>query len=882
MIAIFLAPISAGIKINDKHTLALDIKLNEVMAVNLFDCLDTSTFTAEATSDTITLDYRIKLSDGYKTDALRIKCYSLIKGFDIFGSGTLGTEGRKEGLFLFYYETGNKNIINFSFDDLGLIFSTGSTENPVSGAPAYKASPERFHFKPDTEYTAGLAIVESCWGTPYLDQNGVIKNGYSPSVGCVLAADTSNNTIIKKTTFRTPKDFTHKEVSFEEYANSQASGGATELDLGCTSLTSISLSGCVAQLAYIIWSVTALIARLTAHFLDFFIYYATNSSSYNNSFVKQAWAAVRDVANIFFIIALLYVAIKTILGLNVTDNKKLIGSVIIVALIINFSLFTTQLVIDGSNILAKVFYNNIISKDASAKNADGTLQNSEAEAGGQKSISVGIIDKFNPQGLVIQSVYDTNPYTFIFLTLLLIVVTLYTAYIFLSVSLLFVARVVSLWLAMIFSPLAFASYTVPFDIPGFGHKEWWSSLLENAVLAPLFIFFLYIIILFTGFLNNIINYTDSPNLDTMANLMQRIMSVTIPFIIIVMLLTKAKELALKYSGEMGKTIAKAGAVVGGLALGGGALGLATVGRSTVGSFMKGASTGDTAANRMQGSAARIATHQAVLTNPNSTIVERTHARKEIRREQRDQIKGAIQNFGIGNLSYAGAQTWMGARLNQDQHNIEHAAHARHELDTTAGEIAHGKKWDELNGEERFQARRKLARDRWVRDNSQAQGFGTRKWEALTDAERGIVDAAPEVGVDAHGAAIAGLALDTHTTWADTHIIQDARVKQGAISNIVQSTVTGSYDARNLSKIVAKEQSTGFAKFTAGITGALASGMRSSLKSTLNINYGEGQKNFFKDLGNTISEAMKGAKINVDLSHVGEQKKEEHKGGGEHH
>lgn len=356
----------------------------------------------------------------------------------------------------------------------------------------------------------------------------------------------------------------------------------TELDLGCTSFTSISLSACTAQLTYIIWSVSAAIARVAGEFLDFFVYYSTNSSSYTNDFVKQGWGAVRDVANIFFIIALLYVAIKTILGLNVTDNKKLISAVIIVALVINFSLFTTKLVIDGSNILAKVFYNNITSKDASAPKVNGELQDSEAGVGGQKTISVGLVDKFNPVELITQPVYDANAYTFIFMTLIIAAILLYMTYIFFSVALLFVGRVVSLWISMIFSPIAFISYSVPFDIPGFGHKEWWKNLIENAMLAPLFIFFLYIIVLFTKFLTDIISYADNPNLTGMENIMQHLMSVIIPFAIIFMLLTMAKKLAVEYSGKMGKAITSIGAMAGGLALGAATGGAALAGRVALG------------------------------------------------------------------------------------------------------------------------------------------------------------------------------------------------------------------------------------------------------------------------------------------------------------
>jgi len=305
---------------------------------------------------------------------------------------------------------------------------------------------------------------------------------------------------------------------------------------------------------------------LAAKILDFFVYYSTNSSSYTSEFVNKAWSAVRDIANIFFIIALLYVAIKTILGLNVTDNKKLISAVILVALIINFSLFTTKLIIDGSNILAKVFYNNIPS--------------SEAGTGGQKSVSVGLVKQFDPQTIFGDN-FKGHEGLFIFVTLLSILLMGFIIYIFLSVALLFVARVVSLWLSMIFSPISFASYTVPFDIPGFGHKEWWSDLIKNALLAPIFIFFLYIIILFGDAIKNI-PYDISDTANDIGGYLNATMKTIIPFAIIFILLKKAKDLAVKYSGEIGAAINKYGAMAGGLALGAATGGAAMLGRTAIG------------------------------------------------------------------------------------------------------------------------------------------------------------------------------------------------------------------------------------------------------------------------------------------------------------
>ena len=164
---------------------------------------------------------------------------------------------------------------------------------------------------------------------------------------------------------------------------------------------------------------------------------------------------------------------------------------------------------------------------------------------------------------------------FVFIVLLALTITLYTAYVFLSVAVLFIARVVSLWIAMIFSPLAFISYAVPFDVP-FGHKEWWDDLLKNAFLAPIFIFFLYVIVLFTGFLKTLPQYPVGDDV------FQKMLSTTIPFAILMMLLMKAKGLAVKYSGKIGEAVMSGAKMVGGLALGVGAGVVAMGGKQVLG------------------------------------------------------------------------------------------------------------------------------------------------------------------------------------------------------------------------------------------------------------------------------------------------------------
>lgn len=382
------------------------------------------------------------------------------------------------------------------------------------------------------------------------------------------------------------------EVTFHTGTGTSA-GGVNNISVGginpkssdigpCFSLGGwFDIPNCIAGFLQVIWEGSALIARLGATFLDFFVYYSTNSGSYDNVFVSNGWGAVRDIANIFFIIILLYIAIKTVLGLGASNSKKLVAMVIVVALVINFSLFATRIVIDSTNILAKIFYNSIT--PVNEKGGDAAPQGIE----GQKQISVGIVSTFNPQSLLSNSFkYAGNEKVFIFIQILLIAITLYLTYIFFAVALLFVGRVIALWMAMIFSPFAFASFALPFDIPKLGHKEWWKNLLENALLAPLFIFFLYLVVMFSGFLKDIISYKNIDSLSGTEGLFQRVMSVAIPFIIIAGLLREAKNIAVKYSGEFGEMLHKAGSAVGGMVVGGtiaaatGGAGLAL--RSTLG------------------------------------------------------------------------------------------------------------------------------------------------------------------------------------------------------------------------------------------------------------------------------------------------------------
>lgn len=378
-------------------------------------------------------------------------------------------------------------------------------------------------------------------------------------------------------TSQNPDPFLDSSIGASDGGIGQFGGDPLVNDFGC-GLDPLTWHKCLIQLFYyLVFTPVAFLAEIAAKVMDFFIYYSVSTIAYNsgNNFIQRGWEAVRDIANILFIISLIYIAIKVVLGIDASGAKRFVVWVIIMALLINFSLFTTKVVIDASNILTRVFYSAIEPKTR----AGGEIV---IRPGGEKPISAMLVRQFEPKRMMDSTPggIEDNPGLFFTAIVLATIVMAYMFFVFLSVAFLFVARVISLWIAMIFSPVAFASYAFPSAIPGIGHQNWWPELMKNAFLAPIFVFFLYIIAMFADLLQ-IVTYSDSA---TGQDKFATYMAVIIPFMIVLALLNKAKKLANEYAGEMGQTVigaVKTGAgLVGGLAMGGAAL----AARGTIGAM----------------------------------------------------------------------------------------------------------------------------------------------------------------------------------------------------------------------------------------------------------------------------------------------------------
>ncbi len=352
--------------------------------------------------------------------------------------------------------------------------------------------------------------------------------------------------------------------------------------------------GCVAQgFYYILFQPTSYLFALAGTFFDYAFSYSVQDSSYRSSFVVEGWGLVRDFCNMFFIFIMLYVAIGTILSLHSMKTKETIINVVIIGLFINFSLFATQLIIDAANVTARVFYNSDAIKITEKAPTGATEVVSKIPTNGAIPLSAALVNKINPQSLIINareinkipnnstdglsdvtvsSGDDIGIGQFILIVILAAAINIVGFLVFAIIGFLFVARVVGLWTAMILAPVAFFTYILPemSSIETIGWKKWWPNTIKLAFLAPVFIFFMYIILKFLQ-LDLISDAAGKSGLDFL-------IATIIPFVFVVVLLLKAKKIAVDMSGEFGEMAVKAS----GLALGAATGGAAFMGRATLG------------------------------------------------------------------------------------------------------------------------------------------------------------------------------------------------------------------------------------------------------------------------------------------------------------
>lgn len=218
-----------------------------------------------------------------------------------------------------------------------------------------------------------------------------------------------------------------------------------------------------------------------------------NTAFADQPIVNVGWIIVRDLANIFYMLFLLIIAIATILQYQAYGMRNLLFGLILSAVFVNFSLPIAGLVVDFSNVLGNTFYQHMGTK---------------TEGAGYRNISTTIVKGFGPQTAyqpgekITYSDTATPPpptgsYTtimnYIIAMIMGIVLILIAAFVIAAGAFLLIVRIVSIWLLFILSPGAFLAFALPSTRQYF--TRWFSMLFSQAFFYPAYMFFLYLVFL---------------------------------------------------------------------------------------------------------------------------------------------------------------------------------------------------------------------------------------------------------------------------------------------------------------------------------------------------------------------------------------------------
>lgn len=339
-------------------------------------------------------------------------------------------------------------------------------------------------------------------------------------------------------------------VTAAQIKAAQESSGCLWSDFSCRIINGIT-DTIIPSVVKMILGFVSLLTGLTAVILNGVIYYTVVKVSENYADIPAiniAWGTIRDIANMGFIFILLYAAIKTILGIG-EDTQKLIVRIVVVAILINFSLFFTKIIIDISNVLALLFYDAI---------APGALN----ATGDSILTQTGLSNSFM-QHLSLQSLYkvaELSTESVITIGLMGSIMLLIAAFVFFAVALMFIIRYVVLILVLILSPIAFVSFVLP-GLSGQAQK-WWDALSGQAFFAPIYLMLTWITLqvlggIMSSFLPSGTTVADTMALGNLANtgngvsLDPGVFAMLINFIVIIVFIIASLMIAKEWANKAG-------------------------------------------------------------------------------------------------------------------------------------------------------------------------------------------------------------------------------------------------------------------------------------------------------------------------------------------
>ncbi len=238
------------------------------------------------------------------------------------------------------------------------------------------------------------------------------------------------------------------------------------------------------QLAQIINFIGDAIGSLTLVIIEVIVVNVLNYNNFSSSnIVTLGWTLTRDMVNMFVVIILLVLAVKTMVKGGTSAWQQQLPKFFLGIVAVNFSRTICGLAIDASQIVMMTFVNALLSiaagNFAQLMVLPQATTYSSATLEGATAASVSVVTL---------ATNIANAYVKLMVQVAVMIVILLLA-------VAFIWRIVMLWILLIMSPLAFFSWGAMDIVKSFFGSvwsEWMSQFVAALTLGPMLAFFLYL------------------------------------------------------------------------------------------------------------------------------------------------------------------------------------------------------------------------------------------------------------------------------------------------------------------------------------------------------------------------------------------------------
>ncbi len=227
-------------------------------------------------------------------------------------------------------------------------------------------------------------------------------------------------------------------------------------------------------LGHILGFFTYVFGQILIKFIDILVTVAQFNNFIDAPAVKTGWAITRDMANMFFIVGLLVMAIGTVFRVQEYRYNRLLQKLIIMAILINFSKSIAGFFIDLSQVVMLTFVNAF--KGMAAGNlASGFGIENILSLSSNASAAGGDISFLSVVGAL-------------FAAVIMVFIATVVVGIFVVVLL---QRIIMLWIYIVLAPTAYMVAILPGSL-GSWWNSWWRDFSAYLVKGPVIAFFLWL------------------------------------------------------------------------------------------------------------------------------------------------------------------------------------------------------------------------------------------------------------------------------------------------------------------------------------------------------------------------------------------------------